>query len=66
MNDAMKSYLYYVAMSCTRRGQSHLGCRSANVCCSHIGHGPGLVPFRLRLASWYMACTLGASPLGSH
>ena len=29
MNNAMSAYLYYVAMSCTRGGQSHPGCRSA-------------------------------------
>ena len=37
-------YLFYVAMSCTRGGQSHPGCRSAHFCCRHTGHGPGLVP----------------------
>ena len=46
MNDAMSRYLYYVAMSCSRGGPTHPGCRSAQFCCRPTGQGPGLVPVR--------------------
>ena len=62
MIDAMSSYVYYYAMSCTLCGQSYPGCRSAQFYCLYTVHGPGLVPFSECIESRTMACTLWASP----
>ena len=59
-------YLYYVAVSCTCGGQSHLWCRFAQFWWEPLGNAAGLVCPKGRIFSWYMACTLGASPWGSH